>query len=86
MKRKKPAGKGGHTRYRVITVYGHGTVEVRKTKIKLRKALKARKLNGLKPGAEKREIPIICSTEHFAQDQNQRFGASERFFGMQNEQ
>lgn len=64
MKRKKPADKGGHTRYRVITVYGHGTVEVRKTKIKRRKALKARKLNVAETGDEKREIPLICSTEH----------------------
>ncbi|WP_298032140.1 hypothetical protein [uncultured Dysosmobacter sp.] len=30
--RKKPAGKGGQSVYRTITIYSHGIVEVKKRK------------------------------------------------------
>lgn len=76
-KKKKPAGVGGQRLCLVTKRYMRGNVMVEKTWIERRKVLNARKQNVAKPGEEKKEVLLTCSTEHFALDHNQHFGAFE---------
>lgn len=58
MSKKKPAGEGGQSVYRTITIYSHGIVEVKKTKSKRGKTVLARRLNTNFPDSGKREIML----------------------------
>lgn len=57
-KRKKPAGEGGQSVYRTITIYSHGVVEVKKTKSKRGKAVLERRLNTNFTDIGKRKIML----------------------------